>query len=187
MFKVAIVGAEATGKSTLAENLAKYYQSIWVPEYAREYLTRLSRKYTFDDILAIAQGQNQLISESIAKNPSMSIIFFDTELLVTHIWCEYVFGKHHSWIAENLAKQNFDLYLLCNTDLPWEYDVLREQPSLEKRKEIHSLYEFYLQKFHFTYELIEGRAEQRLLSAVQAIEKHIKFFDKNFQNEDKAY
>ncbi|WP_448528250.1 AAA family ATPase [Raineya sp.] len=186
MFKVAIVGAEATGKSTLAENLAKYYQTIWVPEYAREYLTHLGRKYTFDDVLAIAQGQSKIISESITQNPFLPIIFIDTELLVTHIWCEYVFGRHHSWIAENLSKQNFDLYLLCNTDLPWEYDVLREQPSLEKRKEIHRLYEFYLRKFHFPYELIEGKAEQRLFSAVQAIEKGIKFFDKNSQNEDKC-
>lgn len=175
MFKVAIVGAEATGKSTLAENLAKHYQTTWVPEYARKYLSHLGRKYTFDDVLVIAQGQNKLISETIAQNSSLPIIFFDTELLVTHIWCEYVFGRHHSWIAENLTKQNFDLYLLCNTDLPWEYDVLREQPSLEKRKEIHRLYEFYLGKFRFPYELIEGEAEQRLLSAVQAIEKHVKF------------
>lgn len=186
MFKVAIVGVEATGKSTLAENLAKHYQTIWVREYAREYLTRLDRKYTFDDVLTIAQGQQRLITKTIAQNPSLPIIFVDTELLVTHIWCEYVFGRHHSWIAENLSKQNFDLYLLCNTDLPWEYDVLREQPSLEKRKEIHKLYEFYLRKLHFPYELIEGKAEQRLLSAVQAIEKHFKFSDKSSQNEDKV-
>ncbi len=186
MLKIAIVGVEATGKSTLAENLAKHYQSIWVQEYAREYLNNLGRKYTFDDVLQIAKAQHKLINENIAKNPSLPIIFIDTELLVTHIWCEYVFGKSHSWIAEKLSKQTYDLYLLCNIDLPWEADPLREQPDIEKRKEIHKLYEFYLQKLRFPYVLIEGKAEERMHKAIKAIESKLKFFGKNFQNEGKA-
>lgn len=179
MRKIAIVGVEATGKSTLAEQLARHFQTLWVREYAREYLHNLKRKYTFDDVLAIAQGQQKLIEQTIAQNVHLPIIFIDTELLVTHIWCEYVFGKHHAWISEHLHKQNYDLYLLCDIDLPWEYDELREQPDLAKRKEIHALYLYYLQKLRFPYQIISGEGEVRLQNAIGAV--NFRFFDRNFQ------
>ncbi|MFN3316455.1 MAG: AAA family ATPase, partial [Raineya sp.] len=68
MFAVAIVGVESTGKSTLAEDLAKYYQTEWIAEFARKYLENLGRNYTYDDVLLIAQNQNRIIQEKIKEN-----------------------------------------------------------------------------------------------------------------------
>lgn len=174
MFAVAIVGVESTGKSTLAEDLAKYYQTEWIAEFARKYLENLGRNYTYDDVLLIAQNQDRIIQEKIKENSEKSLIFIDTELLVTKIWEEYVFGKCHTWIDENLPKQNYDLYLLSDIDLPWQPDPLREYPELEKRQEIHHLYLFYLKKYNFNFHLISGNRQERLKMAIEIIEKHLK-------------
>ena len=173
MLAVAIVGVESTGKSTLAEDLAQYYQTEWVCEFAREYLETLGRYYSYEDILYIAQNQHKNIQEAI-KNSSRDVIFIDTELLVTKIWEEYVFGKCHFWIDDTLPKQTYQLYLLTDIDLPWEPDPLREYPEPEKRQEIHELYLFYLKKYGFNYHLISGNRQERLQNAIKVIENYRK-------------
>lgn len=63
MKKVVVIGPESTGKSTLSEQLANHYQTVWVPEFARGYLETLGRAYNQDDLLRIAEGQLQLEDE----------------------------------------------------------------------------------------------------------------------------
>ena len=174
MLEVAIVGVESTGKSTLAEDLAKHYKTDWVQEFARAYLESLGQRYTYDDVLYIAQNQDQIIKEKARECSQKSLIFLDTELLVTKIWEEYVFGKCHNWIEENLSKQSYPLYLLTDIDLPWQADSLREYPEIERRQEIHQLYLFYLKKYGFNYHLISGSREKRLKKAIEIIENHLK-------------
>lgn len=174
MLEVAIVGVESTGKSTLAEDLAKYYQTEWVEEFARSYLESLGRYYSYDDVLYIAQNQDRMIKEKIKAFAHKPLIFIDTELLVTKIWEEYVFGKCHFWIDENLPKQSYQLYLLTDIDLPWEPDPLREYPELERRQEIHQLYLFYLNQYGFNYHLISGNREERLKRAIEVVENYLK-------------
>jgi len=174
MLKIAIVGVESTGKSTLAKDLANYYQTKWVAEFARVYLEHLGRSYAYDDILHIAQNQDRIIKEKEKEFSEKSLIFIDTELLVTKIWEEYVFGKCHPWIEENLPKQSYQLYLLTNIDLPWEIDPLREYPNIERRREIHQLYLFYLKQYGFNYHLISGNREERLKKAIEIIENKLK-------------
>lgn len=166
LIKIAITGPESTGKSMLAKQLAAHYHALWVPEYARYYLQELGRDYDFDDILHIAQQQqqSQLAFEALSSN----LLFSDTELLVTKIWCEVKYGRCHEWIDENLQQQHFDLYLLTDIDLPWEYDELREHPH--QRKMLFGLYRQALEKHRFPYVIISGIGEQRLLNAIKAIE-----------------
>lgn len=173
MLEVAIVGVESTGKSTLAEDLARYYQSEWVEEFARKYLENKGKHYSYDDVLYIAQNQHKNIQEAI-KATSKDVIFIDTELLVTKIWQEYVFGKCHDWIDTHLPKQTYQIYLLTDIDLPWQPDPLREYPEIEKSQEIHQLYLFYLEKYGFTYHLISGNRQERLQRAIKVIEDYIK-------------
>ncbi|MBK7183357.1 MAG: ATP-binding protein [Bacteroidetes bacterium] len=59
LIRVALIGPESTAKSTLSEQLAKHYNTVWVKEYAREYLSEINRKYTLDDIVEIAKQQLQ--------------------------------------------------------------------------------------------------------------------------------
>jgi NadR type nicotinamide-nucleotide adenylyltransferase len=172
MLAVAIVGVESTGKSTLAEDLAKYYDTEWVEEFARKYLERAGQHYSYDDILHIAQKQHQLITETIQTHTEKTLIIIDTELLVTKIWEEYVFGKCHSWIENTLPQQTYQLYLLTDIDLPWEPDPLREYPELEKRQEIHQLYLFHLEKYGFNFHLVSGNRQERLQKAIEIIENY---------------
>src|SRR5262249_48178663 len=113
--KIAIIGPESTGKSTLCEQLAEHYNTLWCPEYAREYLLEHGMDYTYDDLLTIAKGQVELEEKYIQlmnqRSGSISgpkqegdspltthdsrLLFIDTDMYVMKVWCEFVFGKCH--------------------------------------------------------------------------------------------
>jgi NadR type nicotinamide-nucleotide adenylyltransferase len=163
--KIAILGPESTGKSQLARELATHYKTVFVPEYAREYLNTFGSDYIQDDLLKIAKQQfkNTIDFQKQANN----FLFTDTELLVLKIWSEVKYKKVDSWILENLKKQDFDLYLLTDIDLAWEYDPLREHPN--ERSFLLKLYEKELQKLKFPWVKISGQGIQRTQNAIQAI------------------
>ncbi|MFP4469081.1 MAG: AAA family ATPase [Bacteroidales bacterium] len=165
LIKIAVTGPESTGKSMMAQQLANYFQTVWVPEYARVYLLRIGRDYNYDDILEIARGQkaSAKVFESIANR----LLFSDTELLVTKIWCDVKYGRCHPWIEEELNKQDFRLYLLMDIDLPWEFDPLREHP--EKRRYLMDLYIKELEQRKLNYRIIGGTGEERFRNALQAL------------------
>jgi NadR type nicotinamide-nucleotide adenylyltransferase len=163
--RIAITGPESTGKTKLAKQLAAYYNTIWVPEYARGYLERLNRAYTYDDILTIAK--HQFIQNMESTPEAGKPVFCDTELIVTKIWCDVKYGQCHPWILENIPKQAFDLYLLTDTDIPWEADAQREHPNLR-----HHLKQLYLNELHsrnLPFKLISGEGNQRLAEAKSAV------------------
>jgi NadR type nicotinamide-nucleotide adenylyltransferase len=166
--RIAITGPESTGKSRLAENLAKEYKCSWVPEYAREYLAKLDRPYRYDDILEIARGH--ITRENNTISSSDKFLFNDTECLVTKIWCDVKFGKCHEWIIQQLDKRPHDLYLLCDIDLPWEPDPMREHPHL--REYLFNLYYEELKLRKLPFEVITGIGNARLLFAIDALNKH---------------
>lgn len=94
MKKVVAIGPESTGKSTLCEQLALYYKTNWVPEYAREYLLQHGTSYTYNNLLTIAREQVAL-EESIIEKTHSPVVFIDTDQYVMKVWCEFVFGKCH--------------------------------------------------------------------------------------------
>ena len=102
MFKIAITGPESTGKSTLAEKLAKHFNVGFIPEYSRTYLENFEGQYTENDVVEIAKGQYNLILEEEKKNPE--ILIADTETIVCKIWVEYVF-KHSNETIDNILKK----------------------------------------------------------------------------------
>lgn len=166
--KIAITGPESTGKSSLAIALAKHFNTVFVPEYAREYINSLNHPYNFDDILKIARNQKRLEDEYSEK--ADKILFCDTDLTVTKIWCEFKFNKCHKWIIENHKKQDYDIYLLCDIDLPWVSDPMREHP--DKRKELFDFYENELKINNFNYKIISGKNEIRLNNAIEIIKNY---------------
>jgi NadR type nicotinamide-nucleotide adenylyltransferase len=167
-YRIAITGPESGGKSELAEKLASYYKSRWVAEYSREYLTAPVRKYDYDDILEIAKGQYRN-EEELVKTAGQ-FLFCDTEFIVAKIWCEEKYGRCHPWILEMIEKHRYDLYLLCNTDLPWEYDPLRENP--DDRERLFELYKKELEDRGFSFAIISGTGKERLENAVKAIKEY---------------
>jgi len=167
--RVAITGPESTGKSWLAKNLADHYHTVWVPEYAREYLEANGSQYDFDDIAFIAKVQKER-EESLA-NVATDVLFCDTEPLVTKIWSEVVFNKCNPWIENEINSNPYDLYLLCYPDIDWEPDILRENP--DNRMELFELYVKELEAHGLPYVVIRGQGKERLKHALKFINEFV--------------
>lgn len=178
-FKFYVIGPESTGKSSLCAALAQHYNTLWCPEYAREYLTGLGRDYTPADLLLMAKGQ--LAAEAAAaqacaahwaqqQQTGPALFFADTDMLVMRVWSEYVFGSCDPFILSALAQQEGHGYLLCNTDLPWAPDPLREYPEEGPRKELFALYKTLLQDQDKPWAIVSGQGQHRTQAAIQQIE-----------------
>lgn len=166
--RIAVLGPESTAKSTLSEQLAIHYKTVWVPEYSRAYLSSINRKYTLQDVETIA-GQ-QLKQEEEQLKQASNYIFADTELIISKVWCLDVFNTCPEWISASIVKTKYDFYLLTAPDLPWEHDALRENPH--RREFLFDWYEQELKNLAANYAIISGVGEQRLLNCINAIDSY---------------
>ncbi len=164
--KIAILGPESTGKSQLTEELAAYYNSVYVKEFARSFLSGLGRPYNQNDLLHIAKKQQE--NSIFWERKADGYLFVDTELIVIKIWSEFKYKNVHPWILNELKKQDFDLYLLTDIDLPWEYDPLREHPN--QRERLLNIFIKELVKRNLPYFKISGQGKERTLNAIKAID-----------------
>ena len=182
--RIVVIGPESTGKSSLCEALARAFGTIWCPEYAREYLTEHGKDYTFEQLDEIARGQIRLEEEqadralqqwSRQSNPvtPCPMLFVDTDMYVMKVWCEFVFGKCHPWILEEIGRRKYDLYLLCNTDLPWQQDHLREYPDLETRENLLGIYRDLLKNQMVPWMEVTGSGQDRIDAAILAVKTHL--------------
>jgi NadR type nicotinamide-nucleotide adenylyltransferase len=169
MKKVVIVGPESTGKSTLAAALAGWYNTAWCPEFARDYLQAHGRDYTFADLLQIAKSQ-LMQEDKMQAEARNGLYIIDTEMYVMKVWCEVVFNDCHTWILKQIVKRQYDLYLLCNTDLPWVQDGLREYPDETVRQKLFKMYKDILINSGVAWAVISGTADERLQSATTVID-----------------
>jgi len=163
MIKVAVIGPESTGKSTLATYLAQQLSGGLVPEYARDYLQQLGRPYTEADLLSIAKGQCAAEDYYRLSNDPPPFLICDTELTVIKIWSEVKYSRVHPWILTELKQRSYDFYLLTYIDLPWEADPLREHPY--KREFLFDLYLKECQNRNLPFALIKGSKEERQAQA----------------------
>ncbi len=167
--RVSITGPESTGKSELSRKLASKYNTLWVPEYAREYILKLGRDYEQKDLAIIGRGQ--LGEEEQLAAAASRLLFCDTDLIVIKIWSLFKYGTCDEWILERVKDHKYDLYLLCDIDLPWEDDPLREHP--DRRQELFNLYIRELDELKVPYHVVSGKGEKRLKSAVDSIEAEL--------------
>lgn len=191
LIKVVVIGPESTGKSSLCELLATHYNTQWCPEYAREYLLKHGMNYSYDDLLYVAKQQLTLEDEytsmvngqwSMMKSQSSEphspftihhspLLFIDTDMYVMKVWCEFVFDKCHKWILEQIVKRDYDLYLLCNIDLPWIKDELREYPDEAPRKKLYQIYKDIMINQSTPWIEISGSIGERLQKAIKAVDQ----------------
>jgi NadR type nicotinamide-nucleotide adenylyltransferase len=169
MKKIVIIGPESTGKSTLAAQLAEYYQTVWCPEFAREYLLQKGREYTYDDLLNIAMGQIEL-EESMQPMVKNNYYFIDTDMYVMKVWCEVAFNNCHKWILKQIAQRKYSMYLLCDVDLPWVQDGLREYPDPQIRQRLFKMYKDILVNNGVKWTVISGTMEQRFQTATHVLD-----------------
>ncbi len=169
IIRIALIGPESTAKSSLAESLAIKYNTVWVKEHSREYLSKLSGKYSLNDVLTIAKIQ--LEQEKKALTQANTFLFADTELILSKVWCEDVFHTCPEWILNNITPFKYDFYLLTYPDLPWEADIYRENPN--RRLFFFDWYEKELKTINANYSIIKGEKEERFLNCIRAIEKFL--------------
>lgn len=164
--KIVIIGPESTGKSTLSNGLAAYYKTVWVAEYAREYLEHQQNNYEYDDLLNIAKGQIKLENERAAV--AHQYLFCDTDLYVLMVWCHQRFGKVHPYILEEIATRKYDAYILCDIDMPWSPDPQREHPEEDMRRYFYNIYKDIVMNAGVPYIIVSGNEEQRLQQALNS-------------------
>ena len=174
--KIVVIGPESTGKSTLCESLAQHYATEWCPEFAREWLLTNGTAYDYDDLLTIAKGQLALEEEytelMFRKDlPGKQPLFIDTNMYVMKVWCEFVFEKCHNFIIDEIVQRKYDFYLLCNTDLPWVKDELREYPDLESRLKLYHIYKDIMVNQDIPWIDISGDYDERLNKAIAAVDR----------------
>jgi NadR type nicotinamide-nucleotide adenylyltransferase len=165
--KIAVIGPESTGKSTLSEALAKHLHTVWVPEYARAYLDSLHRPYAEEDLLIMAQGQLQY--EDALAHQANEYLVCDTDLHVIKVWSEHKYHRCNTWIDLQITKRKYDLYLLTYIDTTWEPDSQREHPEPAMREHFYNLYLDIVRNSGVPWADIRGSHEQRLQTALQAI------------------
>lgn len=173
--KVVLFGPESTGKTTLSQQLARYYNSVWVPEYAREYLQNKWNNYKqtcqTEDLLPIAKGQIKLEND-LAKKAN-KVLICDTDLLETKVYSETYYSGTCDPLLEKFALKNtYNLYFLTYIDVPWEKDDLRDKPN--EREKMFKAFENALIKYKKPYVLLKGNKKERLKKAVKHIDALLK-------------
>lgn len=169
--RIVITGPESTGKTTLAKQLAQTFNGQYIPEFAREYIEKLPHHYTFEDVENIAKTQVQ--QYRLTRSGSEGFFFFDTWLIITKVWFNWVYGRIPGWLEDEILNCPMDLYLLCRPDLPWEADPVRENGG-ENRIRLYEQYREQLEHYGFNFVEIGGTDEARLHNATDAIRK---FYD----------
>jgi len=170
IYKIAIVGPESTGKSTMSAFLAKHYHTVWVPEYAREYCEKLTAPPTIDDELEMFKGQ--LALEKSLHPQANKILICDTTFLTVKIWSDELFGYTPQPVLDELPKHTYDFYLLLNIDLPWQDDPLRDFPTM--REHFMQVWHNELTAINASYAVITGLGEDRYQNAIEAIDGYLK-------------
>jgi NadR type nicotinamide-nucleotide adenylyltransferase len=167
--KIAIVGPESTGKSTITQQLARHYKTLWVAEYARYYCEALTGPCTMQDEINMYHGQVAL-EESVLSMAEKDFIFCDTTFVTVKIWSDEMLGETPQIVLDNLSKRTYDLYLLMDIDLPWQEDPLRDFPHM--REHFMQIWHRELKDLNANYVVVSG-LENRFENAVKAVDSFL--------------
>ena len=167
-----LFGPESTGKTTLARDLAEHYDTVWVPEYARQYLQdkwdREQQTCQPEDLLPIAIGQMRL--ENALARQANRLLVCDTDLLETKVYSEAYYQEQCDPVIGKYALENqYDLYFLTGIDVPWEADDLRDRPG--QRMEMFSRFRRALEEYNRSFVILKGDRLQRFERAIHHIDK----------------
>ncbi len=166
--KIVVTGPESTGKTTLSKALAERLNAEYYPETAREYMENLKRSYNFDDVEKVAALQKEAIGK--AAQSTHQLIVFDTHMIITRVWFEVVYNQCPAWILSLSENLDVDLFLICNTDIPWVPDAVRENGG-EKREWLLKRYIELIRELGYRHEIISGNFSNRIKESIAAIDK----------------
>ena len=184
IIKIAIYGPESTGKTTLAKQLAAHFDTVWAPEFARDYLQEKwnTKKEicALEDLLPIAIGQMQLENEALQK--ANTYLFADTCLMITKVFSEMYYGFCDAKLDKAARKHKYDLFFLTDVDVPWEQDDLRDAPN--NRVETFEKFKTALIENNKPFIVLSGDAEMRFQKAIAIIEELTKARGLGFSSQD---
>ncbi|BDU24690.1 DUF4301 family protein [Flavobacterium sp. GSB-24] len=184
IIKIALFGPESTGKTTLAKQLAEYYETEWVPEFARDYLQEKWEENKHicvaDDMMPIAYGQTALENQKLAS--ANKYLFCDTNLMVTKVFSEMYYGFCDPLLNEAALKHEYDLFFLTDIDVPWEKDDIRDTP--EGRETVFSVFKQTLIDTKKPFITLSGDKVSRLKKAISIIDNLALAKDKGLSSED---
>jgi NadR type nicotinamide-nucleotide adenylyltransferase len=170
MRRVVVTGSECTGKTTLARALAERYDTVWVPEFVREFVEREGRSPVLADVEAIARGQ--MAREEEIGAHARELLILDTDLLSTILYSRHYYGSCPAAVEAALARRPADLYLLCGIDVPWTPDSDQRDRG-DRREEMQTLFRDALVERQFEFVEIGGGLEARLRQAARALDAFV--------------
>lgn len=172
LVKIAVVGPESTGKSTITKALAKHFKTFWVPEYSRYYCENLTAPCTLQDETNMFYGQIALEKsvESLVEN---GLLFSDTTILTVKIWSDYQLGETPQVVLQEIKNRQYDFYILLKNDIPWQDDPLRDFKGMSGyffdiwKKELDAINANYVEVGG-----LETREENAVKAVQQFLESH---------------
>jgi nicotinamide riboside kinase len=166
---IIITGAESTGKTQLAKQLSEKLNCNWIPELSRQIVENLNNTYTYSDVEHIAKIQIQQL-DTIINNKNRELTIFDTGLIITKVWFDIVYNKCPEWLISTINNMPKILHLVCDTDIPWVYDPVRENGG-EMREKLNNIYISELKKLDMPFDIVSGIDNLRLDNALKIINK----------------
>ncbi|GAC1398138.1 MAG: AAA family ATPase [Thermoanaerobaculia bacterium] len=163
--RVCLIGPESTGKSTLAERLAKHFGAPWVREFSREYAESRNNRLSYADVESIAQGQME--TEARGPRPE-ALVILDTDLISTVVYARHYYGRCPQWIIGEARARRADLYLLMDTGVPWIPDPVRDAGGAA-RQELFDAFRAALDEFETRWTLVGGDWDERFRAAAAGI------------------
>lgn len=168
--RVAFIGAECTGKTTLCNILSQHFETQWVEEYMRIYLQKkwdtTQTTCTWEDLLPIAIGQMSLENKQLQQ--AKRFLFCDTNLLEIVIYSYIYYGKCPFEIEVSALKSNYDFIFLTDIDVPWQADDLRDKPN--ERQEVLDFFKKYLSEKDIPYIFLSGTQTERFEKVISIID-----------------
>ncbi len=169
--KIAVIGPESTGKTELSLWLANKLNGIYYPELARDYVENLGRQYKKTDLDIITQNQLRQYDKMLISANRIHV--FDTELIITKVWYEWVYGLLPIKFKQYMEHMKFDFYLLCLPDIPWQPDSVRENGG-EARDDLFNVYKSELEYFGYNYGIVSGTEDIRRQIALNILNNYFK-------------
>ncbi|MEC1177513.1 multifunctional transcriptional regulator/nicotinamide-nucleotide adenylyltransferase/ribosylnicotinamide kinase NadR [Metasolibacillus meyeri] len=168
--KVAVVGTESCGKSTLVRNLAKLFQTTYVEEYGRTICEEIGNG---SDLIIdrhyeeITYGHKHLEFQRLKQ--ANKVLFIDSEQVVTQYYTKVYQGYELPIVEEAIATQRYDLYLYLEPDVPWVEDGYRVLGETSVRASNNALLKEMFAQRHIPIITIEGTYNERMEQAIQHV------------------
>jgi NadR type nicotinamide-nucleotide adenylyltransferase len=166
-WRVVITGSECTGKTTLARAVAAELGAPWVAEPSRAYAESRDGALSAADVEPIAHATAAAHDAALAGTPAELVL--DTDLVSTVVYARAYYGECPGWIADAAAERRGDLYLLCEPDLPWVADGVRDRPGADARMAMHHAFTAALGALGVPFVAVRGAGPSRIDAAVAAV------------------